>query len=102
MGLCLLIVSTIFLRKTKVFLEASQKMSCSIWPEMATCAFPGGFLSSQSHGSNPPSQDSLPAAPPVPGQARPCGPTGHHSLTEGGAEPPSRAGRPGHSRQPGD
>ena len=53
------------------------------------------------HGSNP-SQDSLPAAPPVPGQAGPCGPAGHHSLTKGGAEPPSRAGWPGHSGRPGN
>lgn len=45
--------------------------------------------------SNPSPQDSLPAAPPVPGQARPCGPTGHHPIAEGGAESPSRARCPG-------
>lgn len=50
-------------------------------------------------GSDP--QDSLPAAPPVPGQARPRGPPGRHSLTEGGAGPPSGAGPPGPSQPPG-
>lgn len=46
--LWLLIVSTVFIRETKMFPEDSQPISCSsVWPEMVTCSFPGGFLASE-------------------------------------------------------
>ena len=41
----LLIVSAVFIRKTSVPRRLSTNFS--VWPEMVTCPFPGGFLASE-------------------------------------------------------